>query len=273
MDDPNIKELTKAWLTNKQLIASGKVNNHTILRMLETFAPENKKNKYEETLVDQKIDFSGETYLIPGFKMQIPLENDLDTRLLMNTFKHQKDLMPFDVDMTLSPKDENGHHTLNISPKGDFTSFMANPRYSRIMDFENYVRYSVFRGVAQAMARGQLYQFNPDGLKMPTTLPYETLDGVKHRDALVLTERVYVPTSTDVKRFLEANLTALDRLGIEDEFNQSFQTSINLHQRLSTCLTQEKELNREMQSPDDKDVVSIKPAPTSTVERPRLASG
>lgn len=218
------------YLSNKSLIMDGKFGLPHINALCEAFSPKNESNNFISTLQPDFDVESGDDKMVPGFKLEIPLPNEVCSKFIENAFTNQDGDFPLPVTAEVKRDNEDKPYLAIIS-KGDYTKAFRRPGLAIGLHMEQYVKYGAFNMFAQQLAKHRVYDFSPSKDKKPALTMErmnafkeafssfkEKVSGMPPEHQLAESRRVFLPKHNAIDAIFEDNLTEADKKDLSTSF-------------------------------------------------------
>lgn len=194
------------YLETKLGLSSGRFDQRHVFHLLNSFAPDNENVEYHDILQQHVED--GESKLVPGFKISVPIKNASIANLLMNLVKGQKNLFPFDTSISFNRSKEGVLH-FDLCSQGDYTKSLRRPTTAVAVNMEMYLKYATFRMVAQYISINRVYNFSDDQLRA-SVIPESRLSTMSTAEKLKATQDTILQKHPQIETLLNERLTSSD---------------------------------------------------------------
>lgn len=211
-----------SWVSAKKMIVDKAFTHDDLIALVRAIDPKNDLNTFSMGFQTVTMETSGESRTVPAFSMNVYIPSLSCAQMLTYCIKGLPNNLPFKVAMTFDKVPDNPDALLlKIKSTEEIVPRGVNGM-SYAINLEKFVRYSVFRSLANRLADAAIYQFDPSQPPknpiFPSKLPVGGLENKAHRDQVVLAERVFIPQLKEVNAVVNSTLTTEDLMELKNAF-------------------------------------------------------
>lgn len=212
-----------AWQDIKQGIASGRFQSSHVEHLLKALNPDNNNVSFKKlgAALIKTVNGSGKNLMVPGFEMQVSLPPNV-ALLLSRSLQLKGTLFQFKAQSTFKKNDDDSIllTVRTAEPAPESPDDIHNIRHLMDADVERFARYSLLRGVAQALAFAGVIKPSPQ-TKAPLPITHYPTDKNEFWD---VSAQIYLKDSIAITNILSDSLSKMDLDKINELFSLSLQT-------------------------------------------------